>query len=72
MSAIEPTPKAQEEYMAKWKSDFKGTVWTASCTSWYKNKSGEITSLYPNTVSRFSWTLGKVKEQDFVVHPPRI
>lgn len=71
MRAIEPTEKAQAEYMEKWKNDLKGTVWTSSCTSWYKTESGEITSLYPNTVTRFGWTLGKVKDEDFVVYPPR-
>lgn len=65
---VEPTEKAQERYMAKLRQDLKGTVWTTSCKSWYKNESGEITSIYPNTVARFKWTLGRFNPDDYVVN----
>jgi hypothetical protein len=66
IEAIEPTPEAQDRYMAQLKEDLKSTVWTSSCTSWYKNEDGEITNLYPNSVTRFKWDLGKFSEKDFV------
>ncbi|KAL9538471.1 hypothetical protein MBANPS3_010905 [Mucor bainieri] len=69
MSAIEPTVEAQSAYMSQLRSDLKGTIWTTSCNSWYKNSSGEVTNIYPNTVTRFRHTLGKFREQDYVKHP---
>lgn len=69
MSAIEPTVKAQSAYMGQLRSDLKGTIWKTSCNSWYKNSSGEVTNIYPNTVSRFRYTLGKFNEEDYVEHP---
>lgn len=69
MEAIEPKSEAQDRYMAQLRKDFTNTVWTSSCTSWYKNEDGEITNLYPNTVTRFKWDLKKFIEEDFVKYP---
>lgn len=71
MSAVEPKLAAQKNYMAKLNSDMKETVWNTSCQSWYKNESGQVTNIYPNTVARFKLTLGKFDEKDYVDHPSR-
>ncbi|CEP14896.1 hypothetical protein [Parasitella parasitica] len=71
MSAIEPTLEAQNAHMAQLRSDLKGTIWTTSCSSWYKNDSGEVTNIYPNSVTRFKHTLRKINEMDYVNHPAR-
>jgi len=69
MTAVEPTLEAQSAYMGQLRSDLKGTIWTTSCNSWYKNSSGQVTNIYPNTVTRFRHTLGKFNEEDYVKHP---
>ncbi|KAI8640580.1 putative flavin-binding monooxygenase-like protein [Parasitella parasitica] len=71
MSAIEPTLEAQAAHMAQLRSDLKGTIWTTACNSWYKNESGEVTNIYPNSVTRFKYTLGKINEEDYVDYPVR-
>jgi hypothetical protein len=65
LDTVEPTSDAQLVYMKQLKTDLKSSVWNTSCNSWYKNDSGEITSLYPNTVSRFRWTLEKFNMEDY-------
>ncbi|KAI9366552.1 hypothetical protein BD770DRAFT_6992 [Pilaira anomala] len=65
-TTIEPTKEAQDKYMSKLQKDFEGTIWQTSCSSWYKNRSGVITSLYPNHVTRFWWELGQFKRTDYV------
>lgn len=66
LPTIEPTLEAQTNYMASLRSDLKKTVWTTSCQSWYKNDKGEVTNIYPNTVTRFKWTMSKFDENDYV------
>lgn len=68
MSSIEPTLEAQTAYMGQLKSSLQGTVWTTSCNSWYKNSNGEVTNIYPNTVTRFKHTLRQFNEKDYVKH----
>lgn len=62
---IEPTEEAQRKYMHQLRSDFRDTAWMSSCSSWYKNQAGVITSLYPNTASRFRWELGQFNKSDY-------
>lgn len=68
MSAIEPTLESQTAYMRQLQSSLQGTVWTTSCNSWYKNNYGEVTNIYPNTVTRFKHTLRQFNEEDYVKH----
>lgn len=49
------------------RSNFEGTAWISSCSSWYKNQSGIITSLYPNTATRFRWELGQFNKHDYKI-----
>ncbi|KAI7895866.1 uncharacterized protein EV154DRAFT_494015 [Mucor mucedo] len=68
---IEPTKEAQSRYMQQLRSDFRDTAWVSSCSSWYKNQSGVITSLYPNTATRFRWELGQFNKCDYEVMTQR-
>lgn len=65
-AAIEPKKDSQDEYMRRIHSDFQGTAWLTSCTSWYKNKKGKVTSLYPNTATRFQWELSRFSKKDYI------
>lgn len=62
---IEPKEEAQARYMNQLRTDFRDTAWLSSCSSWYQNQSGVITSLYPNTATRFRWELGQFRKCDY-------
>ncbi|CAO3607286.1 unnamed protein product [Mucor hiemalis] len=69
ITSLEPTEKAQEAFSSDLQSRFKGTVWKAGCKSWYMNKSGDIQSLWPQTVMKFmSMLKGTDYESDFIRH----
>ncbi|KAI8334350.1 putative flavin-binding monooxygenase [Chlamydoabsidia padenii] len=57
VKAIEPTEKAQERFMDQLKKSLEKTVWSTHCNSWYKNKNGEIFTLWSSTVTSFYWQL---------------
>ncbi|KAI9299899.1 hypothetical protein BJ944DRAFT_273743, partial [Cunninghamella echinulata] len=57
VKAIEPTEKAQAQFVKRLKDGLNKTVWTSNCKSWYKNKQGEVFSLYSGTVTSFWWLL---------------
>lgn len=42
VKAIEPTEKAQAQFVKRLKDGLNKTVWTSNCKSWYKNKQGEV------------------------------
>ncbi|KAI8076883.1 monooxygenase [Halteromyces radiatus] len=57
VKAIEPTEKAQNDFVSQLKNTLGKTVWATKCNSWYKDSRGEIFSLWSSTVTSFYWTL---------------
>ncbi|CAO3646817.1 unnamed protein product [Cunninghamella blakesleeana] len=53
LAAMDPTVKAQEDYINKVQEGLKSTVWYSGCESWYKSKDGQIYSLWPYSVIAF-------------------
>ncbi|MBE7172579.1 MAG: NAD(P)/FAD-dependent oxidoreductase, partial [Williamsia sp.] len=43
----------QESYNRNLQKDFKGTVWNAGCKSWYINRAGKNTTIFPRLSVRF-------------------
>lgn len=41
----------QQAYNQRLQGQFKGTVWTSGCKSWYINKEGKNTTFYPRLVT---------------------
>ncbi|CAO3592616.1 unnamed protein product [Absidia cylindrospora] len=67
VKAIEPTEKAQNEFVAGLKGKLGKTVWATSCNSWYKDTNGEVFSLWSSTVSSFYWNLWRNNfKKDFI------
>lgn len=64
---MEPTHKAQERFLYRLKKDFRGTVWTRGCNSWYINSKGEVTNLWSSTVTRFWYMLRKVRPSEYYI-----
>jgi len=50
---ISPTEEAMQAYDAEIQEALSGTVWSASCSSWYKREDGQITILYPYNAQTF-------------------
>jgi cation diffusion facilitator CzcD-associated flavoprotein CzcO len=46
-------PEVQENYNTKLQKKFKGTVWSSGCKSWYLNRAGKNTTLFPRLASTF-------------------
>lgn len=46
-------PEAQEQYNQKLQEQFKGTVWSSGCKSWYLNREGKNTTLFPRLATSF-------------------
>lgn len=46
LAAMEPTLTAQNNYITKLKSNFKGTVWKSGCVAWYLNKDSDVSYLF--------------------------
>lgn len=53
VSAIEPTPQAQQDYVTALDRRMRGTVWTTGgCKSWYLDATGRNSTLWPG----YTWT----------------
>jgi cation diffusion facilitator CzcD-associated flavoprotein CzcO len=58
-AAVEVTPEAQDEWNAEIQRRMKGTVWTeGGCSSWYFDRNGRNTTLWPDFSYRFVRALG--------------
>lgn len=49
----------QQAYNERLQEQFRGTVWTSGCKSWYVNKNGKNTTLYPRLVTTFQKQMKK-------------
>lgn len=63
---IEPTASAQQRYVAKMERDTQGTVWTSGgCHSWYIDKTGRNSILWPGFIFTFNRLLAKLHPDDY-------
>jgi cation diffusion facilitator CzcD-associated flavoprotein CzcO len=53
LGSIEVQPAAQEHFNATLQSRMKGTVWNSGCKSWYLDKRGHNTTLWPGFTFTF-------------------
>lgn len=66
---IEPDPDVEREYVASIDRRAQGTVWlTGGCKSWYLHpKSGRLTTLWPDFMSRFRAENGRFSPEGYIV-----
>ena len=50
---IEVRPDAQSAYNAEVQKRLDDTVWTASCSSWYRTESGKVTNNWPGFTTEY-------------------
>lgn len=67
LDIIEPHRKAQNRFVYETDRAMKGTVWTAGgCSSWYLDKTGRNSTLWPGYTFSFRRKLVKLKIDDYV------
>jgi cation diffusion facilitator CzcD-associated flavoprotein CzcO len=70
LELLETTPEAQEEYRALIAEKSRGTVWLAGgCASWYLDRHGHNTTLWPDFTFRFRKLLRTLDRENYVGTP---
>jgi cation diffusion facilitator CzcD-associated flavoprotein CzcO len=66
-STIEPRADAQAAYVAEVQKRMEGTVWTAGgCASWYLDRTGRNSTLWPDSTWRFRRRLARLNPAEYV------
>jgi cation diffusion facilitator CzcD-associated flavoprotein CzcO len=69
--AIEVRLEAQQRWNAELQKAMRGTVWTAGgCASWYIDRTGANTTLWPGYTFRFRRLLRRFDAESYVLTPP--
>jgi cation diffusion facilitator CzcD-associated flavoprotein CzcO len=72
-AAIEPTERAQREFIAAVDRRMAGTVWSAGgCRSWYQDVNGRVSALWPGTTVRYRWRLRRFDPAAYSTIPARV
>ena len=66
-STAEPTAAAQDRY-ARWiDARLASTVWNrGGCASWYLDRTGRNSTLWPERVGRFRRMVSRVRTEDYI------
>ena len=51
VATVEPRPEAQQAFVAEVDGRMRATVWSAGCASWYIDRTGRVSALWPG----FTW-----------------
>lgn len=69
-ASVEVRPDAQERYNRRLHERLGGTIWaTGGCSSWYRHRSGRITSLWPGFTFEFWLRTRRPVLADYVLLP---
>jgi hypothetical protein len=68
--AAEPDAQAQREYVAMLDARLATTTWNAGgCNSWYLDRTGRNSTLWPDGVGRFRRTVSRVNADAYRLMP---
>jgi cation diffusion facilitator CzcD-associated flavoprotein CzcO len=73
LATLEPSPEAQDQFVAEVEEGTKGSVWTAGgCVSWYLDETGRNSTLWPGSVRAYQRRLARFdpREQRFGLPQP--
>jgi hypothetical protein len=71
VTALEPTPDAQQDFAANVDRLSVGTVWTSGgCSSWYLNADGRNTNLWPGSTFSYRRMTRRFNPDHYVLHRP--
>ena len=59
------TARAEDSFTAEMAERSQHTVWTSGCRSWYLDRFGNNTSVWPGSTLSYWWRTRRVREQDF-------
>jgi cation diffusion facilitator CzcD-associated flavoprotein CzcO len=65
ITAIEPTPQAQQRWSATIDKKMRGTVWQTGCDSWYLDKTGRNTTIWPGFATGFRLRMRRFHPADY-------
>ena len=57
----------QKQHNESVQNQFEGTVWASGCKSWYMNKNGRNTTIYPRLTVQFRRETQKVNVEDYII-----
>ena len=64
--------EVQQAYNYRIQQQFSGTVWASGCKSWYSNRQGKNTTLYPRLVDDFQKETKKFKPEEYQLVQPEV
>lgn len=64
---MEPRPDAAARFDAAIQRGLDGTIWQAGCNSWYQDRNGKITTLWPHSTIRYWWEMRKVRFREYTL-----
>jgi cation diffusion facilitator CzcD-associated flavoprotein CzcO len=68
---IEPREGAASRFDAAMQRGLAGTIWQSGCHSWYQDRNGKITTLWPYGTVRYWWDMRTVKFGEYRLGPKR-
>lgn len=70
--AVEPREKVQAAFVEEVERRMQGTVWsTGGCDSWYLDRNGRNSTLWPGYTFEFKQRVERFVEEDYIVERPR-
>jgi cation diffusion facilitator CzcD-associated flavoprotein CzcO len=52
-ATVEPRPEAQAAFLAEVDTRMRPTVWSSGCTSWYMDRTGRVSAIWPGLSSAY-------------------
>ena len=66
-ATVEPTAKAQQRYVSTVDRKMRGTVWVSGCDSWYLDRTGRNSTLWPGGASAYRRRLARFNPRKHLV-----
>ena len=66
-SALDVRPDRQRAYNEWLQEQLKGTAWNSGCRSWYLDRTGRNTTMYPGLTSAYRRRMARLDPDDYVV-----
>nr|WP_293837603.1 NAD(P)/FAD-dependent oxidoreductase [uncultured Arsenicibacter sp.] len=66
-ASLDVRPAVQQHYQASLQQRFSSTVWASGCRSWYLDKRGNNTALWPGSTMDYRVRTRRINPDDFVV-----
>ncbi len=65
-AVIDVKPDLQKKYNERLQKKLKGTIWDAGCSSWYLNKDGKNTVIFPGLTHAYRKVTRRLNPEDYI------